>query len=230
MLVRIVPFFIPQAIQDTTMTTRRSDIVLAAMAPASAGTVFDPVRMQKLLFLIDKEIPDLIGGPYFNFQPYNYGPFDVAVYTDLETLTKMSFVHTDRTWHYLRYRLSGSGRNRGTTVLASLPERASHYIERACSWILMTDFADLLSAIYRRYPEMTVNTVVPQFVPRSSHKMQSAGNAFLTGLARSIDCMGSFDETSYRLSDAEAIADAWQRTGDDIRTAMEKCTEQEIVE
>ena len=115
-------------------------------------------------------------------------------------------------------------------VLASLPKRASHYIGRACSWILMTDFVDLLSAIYRRYPEMTVNTVVPQLVPRSSHKTQSVGNALLTGLARSIDYMGSLDETSYRLSDAEAIADAWQRTGDDIRTAMEKNTEQEIVE
>ena len=207
------------------MTTRRSDIVLAAMTLASVDMSFDPVRIQKLLFLIDREIPDLIGGPYFDFRPYNYGPFDVAVYADLETLTETSYVHTDRTWHYLRYRLTGSGRNRGATVLASLPEKASHYIERACDWILRIDFGDLLSAIYRRYPEMTVNTVVPQLAPKYSHKRQSAGTAFLTGLARSVDYIGSLDETGHWLSDTEAIGDAWRRTGDDIGAAMEKVHE-----
>lgn len=144
------------------MTPSRSDVVLAAMVPAPRDVWLDPVRAQKLLFLIDKEIPTFIGGPHFNFQPYNYGPFDVDVYLELEALTAESYVHTDRTWHHLRYKLTTKGVACGTSALASIPDKASRFIERACEWMLAASFSDLLSAIYRRYPEMAVNALSPQ--------------------------------------------------------------------
>jgi hypothetical protein len=43
-------------------------------------------KVQKLLFLIDREIPRLVGGPHFNFQSYDFGPFDRDVYDTLEAL------------------------------------------------------------------------------------------------------------------------------------------------
>lgn len=216
------------------MTPPRSDVVLAAMVPAPRDVWFDPVRVQKLLFLIDKEIPTLVGGPHFNFHPYNYGPFDVNVYLELEALTADSCVHTDRRLRYLRYKLTSKGLARGSTVLASLPERASLFVERACEWMLAASVSDLLSAIYRRYPEMTVNALPPQLIPRPSRrKRKSAAKAFLTGLARSIDYMGVLDErpvgTDSKVSDREAIANDWRRTGNDLRIAMERCAPQGIV-
>ena len=215
------------------MTPPRSDVVLAAMVPAPRDVWFDPVRAQKLLFLIDMEIPTLVGGPHFNFRPYNYGPFDVDVYLELEALTTDSYVHTDRAWRHLRYKLTDKGFARGTTVLASIPDRASRFIERACEWMLAASFGDLLSAIYRRYPEMTVNTLVPQLVPRPDRpRKHSAATAFLTGLARSIDYMGLLDEhpagTGSRIRDREAIGNDWRRTGNDLRIAMEKCAPQGV--
>lgn len=221
--------------QGPPMTPPRSDVVLAAMVPAPRDVWFDPVRAQKLLFLIDMEIPTLVGGPHFNFQPYNYGPFDVDVYLELEALTTDSYVHTDRAWRHLRYKLTEKGVARGTAALASIPDRASRFIERACEWMLAASFSDLLSAIYRQYPEMTVNTLVPQLIPKPSRpKKHSAATAFLTGLARSMDYMGLLDErpagTDSRVRDQEAIGNDWRRTGNDLRIAMEKCASQGVVD
>jgi hypothetical protein len=39
----------------------RSDAVLAAMAAAGENATFTPVQIQKLMFLIDREIPRLVG-------------------------------------------------------------------------------------------------------------------------------------------------------------------------
>ena len=65
----------------------KREIILAALAPAD-GVIHTPVQVQKLLFLIDKKIPHLVGGPYFNFVPYAYGPFDTEIYRLLEELEK----------------------------------------------------------------------------------------------------------------------------------------------
>ena len=57
----------------------RAEIVLAAMAAGGRGMSYDGLRMQKLLFLIDAEIPELVKGPHFEFAAYNYGPFDKSL-------------------------------------------------------------------------------------------------------------------------------------------------------
>ena len=47
----------------------RLAIVLDSLAAGGDKAVFDPVQMQKVLFLIDKELPEFIGGQYCNFKP-----------------------------------------------------------------------------------------------------------------------------------------------------------------
>ena len=47
----------------------RRDTILAAMSPAGTGQ-FTPVRIQKLLFLIDRNIARDTDGPHFQFEPY----------------------------------------------------------------------------------------------------------------------------------------------------------------
>lgn len=203
----------------------RSDIVLAAMGPAPRDVWIDPVRIQKLLFLIDMEVPTLVGGPHFDFQPYSYGPVDLDVYLELEALTADSYVHTDRTLCHLRFRLTSKGISRGDALLASVPDKASRFVERACGWVLEAPYHDLLSAIYRRYPEMAVNAVPLQLIPRSTRRRRQSGiTAVLTGLARSIDIGGLLDErpagTDGNVTDGEAIGDARRRTGDHLRAVI----------
>ena len=54
------------------------------MALASGGEkIYSPVQVQKLLFLLDDNIPDIVEGPHFAFEPYDYGPFDTAFWNNL---------------------------------------------------------------------------------------------------------------------------------------------------
>jgi uncharacterized protein len=71
----------------------RRDTVLAALAAAGANAWFSPVQVQKLLFLIDREVPAFVDGPHFAFAPYDYGPFDARVYGELDRLEELGMSH-----------------------------------------------------------------------------------------------------------------------------------------
>ena len=70
---------------------QRSTYVLAAMSPAD-GQPFSPVQVQKLFFLLDWNLFAEPENRYFSFQPYDYGPFDQAVYKELEALAQKRMV------------------------------------------------------------------------------------------------------------------------------------------
>ena len=135
-------------------------IVLAALAPA-LGAAHTPVQVQKLLFLIDREIPEFVGGPIFDFQPYDYGPFDKAVYSVLETLERDGMVEVEEApgLRWRKYRLTEWGQEAGLRVLGSMDSRASNYIKSISTFVRSLSFDKLLSAIYKEYPEMKVNSV-----------------------------------------------------------------------
>ena len=207
------------------MARQRFDILLAAMAAGGPEARYDPVRVQKLFFLLDREIPQYIDGPYFHFEPYHYGPFDKAVYEDLDELAERGEISIDTTRRYNQYSLTDSGYERGMTVLSSLPEPAARYIEDAAKWIRFVPFKHLISAIYRQYPDMTVNSIIPQAAPGYSHaSFRFAMPSFLSGMARTLDYMGTLDDYQWGMSDerldALAIYHDWSAVGDDLGAAM----------
>ncbi|MCI0614189.1 hypothetical protein L0244_14475 [bacterium] len=136
----------------------RKDLVLAALSPAE-GAPYRPVQVQKLLFLIDRKIPELVGGPHFDFKPYNYGPFDRDVYLVLESLKDEGYVDFlgENTW--TDYKLTHAGQMRGEEVFNSLDEKAQEYLRKISSVVRKLTFAQLVSAIYREFPDMRVNSV-----------------------------------------------------------------------
>jgi len=136
----------------------KRDVVLAALAPAK-GVPHTPVQVQKLLFLIDREIPELVDGPHFNFQPYNYGPFDKDVYDVLQELASENYVYIqpEETWN--SYGLTVKGQKLGDKKLRDLPKEAQRYIKAASTFVRKLTFGQLVSAIYKAYPEMRANSV-----------------------------------------------------------------------
>ncbi len=136
----------------------RRECVLAAMAPAK-GTQHSPVQVQKLFFLIDRNVADFVDGPHFDFRPYNYGPFDKAVYEVLEELATEGYVDIilERTW--VNYKLTVIGQKLGEELLCGLQEEAKQFIERISEFVRGLTFTQLVSAIYRGYPEMRANSV-----------------------------------------------------------------------
>jgi len=131
----------------------RQEIVLAALSANGGIASYEPVHVQKLLFLIDREISADVDGPHFNFQPYDYGPFDSAVYQELERLERAGLVRIAE-GYYRSYGLTDEGRRVGNELFNILPERARTYITDVAQWVRSVSFSQLISAIYKRYPEM----------------------------------------------------------------------------
>ena len=64
----------------------RQDWLLLALSKSPGGAM-SPVQIQKAMFLFGQEAGDTVGTDFYSFQPYDYGPFDSAVYEDLRRMT-----------------------------------------------------------------------------------------------------------------------------------------------
>lgn len=199
--------------------------VLAGMAADGPGAAFDAVRLQKLFFLVDREIPDLISGPHFDYKPDQFGPFDEAVFDELNSLIDSGHVSVDTTFRCPLSVLTDSGVENGARILDRMPEGAWRYMKKAARWILTTSFRPMLSAIYMQYPDMAVNNVLPLVSKPIMRSMVSYPMpSFLSGMARALDLFGTLDEPRVAVDGAEADALAtyndWCAVGEDIEAAM----------
>ncbi len=137
----------------------RNELILASLAP-SGGRFHTPVQIQKLLFLIDRSAGDKVGGPHFDFQPYDYGPFDKDVYSVVEALTQEGLIQaadTGRSWK--KFALTAKGQSAGDAALAALDEQTRVYLQKLSACVLSLSFTQLVSAIYKAFPDMRVNSV-----------------------------------------------------------------------
>lgn len=140
----------------------RREVVLAAMAPAE-GRPHTPVQLEELLFLADREVPDSIGGPVFDFQPLHYGPFDKQVYEEAEALAADGLVIIVPDGPRRTFALTPMGQREADRIFGALSDRARDYLRRASEFVLTHRFTEIVSAIYRAYPEMRANSVFRDF-------------------------------------------------------------------
>ncbi len=141
--------------------TKRQQVVLAALA-ADRSAAFAPVQVQKTFFLLDRNIASDLGGKQFSFKPYDFGPFDRAVYVELSNLADAGLVlieEVSKANGGRKYSLTPAGAEMGLNYLRALPVRAQTYMKSVSSWVRSLDFADLVGAIYNRYPDMKVNSI-----------------------------------------------------------------------
>jgi len=138
----------------------RQKVVLAALA-AERSSSFAPVQVQKLFFLLDQNIAADLGGPQFSFEPYDYGPFDRAVYSELEALAQKGFVAIEVAPGASRrkFSLTAAGYDAGRAAFAQLSARAQDYLMRVSAWVRSLSFAELVGSIYKQYPSMKANSV-----------------------------------------------------------------------
>jgi uncharacterized protein len=137
----------------------RSEILLAGLSAGGENAMYTPVQVQKLFFLLDREASAALGGPFFNFVPYDYGPFDQAVYAGLDDLARRNLALVQPTGRYRVYGLSQAGRQEGQRLLSTLPLSTRHYVSNVANWVRQLSFQQLVAAIYNKYPEMKANSV-----------------------------------------------------------------------
>lgn len=137
---------------------KRRELVLAAMAAAD-GAKLTPVQAQKLFFLIDENLGEMLGGRQFDFKPYHYGPFDKAVYEEIDRLAVEGLAERVQDRRWTSYRLTPQGQALGEDLNQQLDDKAKDYVHRAMSFVCSLSFTDLVAAIYRAYPRMRENSV-----------------------------------------------------------------------
>jgi hypothetical protein len=140
----------------------RRELVLSTLAAGGQQTTLTPVQVQKIFFLLDRQAAHLIGGAKFNFQPYDYGPFDNAVYEQLERLHLEGIAQIDMAGRHKSFALTPAGYAEGSALLASLAIPTQDYIRAVVTWVRSLRFDQLVAAIYRSYPEMKVNSIFNQ--------------------------------------------------------------------
>lgn len=214
---------------------KRSEIVLAAMAAGGSEARYSPAQLQKLLFLIDREIPEHVGGPHFRFKPYYYGPFDKEVYAEIFALVRGRIVNVDTTKRYCLFLLTGSGNALGTNILTGLATPVSRYLEEASAWVRALSFRQLLTAIHSCFPDMAGHSRLPQCAnqPKSSARFLILPSLFNSG-KRTENLENMRDETADAwqgmILDAEAISGDWAFIGEDLRRAIEDCEQKQRCE
>ena len=137
------------------------DWVLVTLA-ASEGKSLGPIQLQKTLFIIGKKVPrDSLGEAFFQFVPYDYGPFCSKIYSDAEDLELLGLIQISRSpaVRYKQYLITDAGKKRALESLASLPKNVKKFIQELVPAFSGASFNQLVEAVYRSYPETKMNSI-----------------------------------------------------------------------
>jgi hypothetical protein len=138
----------------------RRELVLALLA-CSDGRQYTPAQLQKAVFLVTRNMPQIVQGGGFNFVPYDYGPFDADVYTEATFLHHAgdAIIAPSGTGRWNTYAATESGVARGRALLRALPASAQQYLSDVSTWVRAQSFSSLVKSIYDTYPEMRANSI-----------------------------------------------------------------------
>lgn len=146
---------------------KKKDWTLLAIS-AVDGEPLTPVQLQKSLFLLGEKKAVDVGKGFYDFEPYDYGPFDVTVYKDAEQLEREGLVRIDReepgrSW--AEYAPTRNGLQHAKELRKQAPTGAVRYLKTAVEWTQSLTFQQLVSAIYEAFPEQQENSVFRVYRP-----------------------------------------------------------------
>ena len=138
----------------------RQDWLLLALSKTPGGAM-SPVQIQKSLFLFGQEVGGSISTKFYSFEPYDYGPFDAAIYVDLRRMTNEGLVRGEwspgQSWK--SYAITRSGRKAALRLENGANARLTEFLGRIVVWVKGRSFSELLRSVYTAYPEFAVNSV-----------------------------------------------------------------------
>jgi uncharacterized protein len=122
-----------------------------------------PVQLQKCLFLLDKKLSPAQKGAesIYQFTPYDYGPFDATVYQDAEGFASQGLMSIQKApgQSFKTYSVTPAGHAQAQQVMEGLAPQIKEYARALVDWVQGLSFNQLVSAVYKEYPEMKANSV-----------------------------------------------------------------------
>jgi DNA-binding PadR family transcriptional regulator len=143
------------------MTMDRTDWLLLFLGLPGGPYETDQIRVMKGMFIFSQEGPKDVRRLY-DFQPYDYGPFDVQIYHDLEWLEfrgLIRIVSVEDTNRRL-YRLTEKGQGRVAELITRAAAPAVLTLRQIKQKVTSLSFIDLLKDVYRRYPKYAAKSVL----------------------------------------------------------------------
>jgi uncharacterized protein len=137
----------------------RKDWTLLAISFAGDSGL-SPVQLQKCIFLLGQEQQGCVGQGFYEFSPYNYGPFSKLVYNDAEELSSQGLISIDRPiGSFATYRITPTGAEFSKQLVTEAPIPAVAYLEQVVEWAKPLSFSELVRAIYGKYPDYRINSI-----------------------------------------------------------------------
>ncbi len=138
----------------------RNDSLLLTVA-ASEGAGLTPVQLQKALFLIGESKLQGLPPDYYEFIPYNYGPFGSDIYVDADKLSAEGHLAqipvSGRAWSI--YQTTSAGQERAQQIQSECDPALATHVKAVVQWVRSLSFGELLRAIYAQYPDFRQNSV-----------------------------------------------------------------------
>lgn len=139
----------------------RDDWLLLFIGLPGGKFYTDQIRVMKGMFLLDMEGPQELRDLY-DFQPYDYGPFDTRVYRDLDRLEAQGLVDVRYIIGTNRqvYGLTAKGEQRMKEVLEEAPKQIVAALREIKELVTSRSFTSLLQHVYDKYPAYAAHTVI----------------------------------------------------------------------
>jgi hypothetical protein len=137
----------------------RQDVILLLAAGADGPYDLDPIRLMKGCFVVSQ-----VGRPewreIWDFEPYDYGPFDTSVYRARDALLSRGLLQSDRNGRYSAYSLTDEGEARAAELAERLGTKYTEWLHRVGRYVTSKSFSSLLDEIYDRFPEYASRSVM----------------------------------------------------------------------
>ena len=103
-----------------------------------------------------------IEGDFYDFEPYNYGPFSKDIYKDTDKLESEGLIRIDSSDNkkWTECIVTGFGRKKVQEIKNSLSPNILKYIKDLIVWINKLSFREIISHIYKKYPQFKENSVI----------------------------------------------------------------------
>jgi len=140
---------------------QRDEVALVVLSLAEGGA-FTPVQIQKAMFLASDKVSNAFDpDSRYVFQPYDYGPFDRQVYSDMEGLERRRFaeINQGQGSRWRTFAATQRGVIEGQRLAEQLTRDQRSVLEKIVHLVRSLSFNDLVSAIYRAYPHMRERSV-----------------------------------------------------------------------
>lgn len=141
------------------MALDKADWTLLAIAAAGRKGL-TPAQLQKTLFLVKQNFRNELKD-FYAFEPYNYGPFDKSIYEDARVYAQKGMVKMNGVsgQNWSKYYITTEGAAKAQPLRSNADTNAMSYLEKIVHWAQSLSFPQLISAIYKQYPEYKVNSV-----------------------------------------------------------------------